>query len=71
MDGKEVIPRGADGATGEGKVSGDFEAMTLVDMVDPENSVGLICILVRSDVVGGEKQALALAIVSMPAWWSS
>lgn len=70
MDGKEVSPRGADGATGEGEVSGDFEAMTL-DMVDPENSVGLICILVRSDVVGGEKQALALAIVSMSAWWSS
>lgn len=67
MDGKEVIPRGADAAGGEGDVSGDFEAMTLA-IVGPE---GLVCILVRSDVVGGEKQALALAIVSMSAWWSS
>lgn len=70
MVGKEVIPRGADGEAGEGSVSGDLEAITWA-MVCPEDSTGLVGILERSGSAGGEKQAFALAIVSMSAWsWS-
>lgn len=72
MVGKDVIPRGADGEAGEGNVSGALEPMTWA-MVCPETSMGLVCIFERSGSAGGEKQAFALAIVSMSAlswsWW--